>query len=793
MYNQKKGEFLLIEQNSGIFNLSTQSTTYLFGVNKSGHLEHLYYGEHLCSTSISLDALSPILTNPLGIGIAYSETDPSMLEIVKQEISTPGKGDYRESAIELSYNDGMDTLDFIYSSHQILKGKSSIFTGLPQSYGDNTICDTLRITLKEKELKLRLILTYTTFNDCDVITRKATLYNDSPAEITIQNLASLQLDLDDSDWDLTTFDGAWARERHINRRPLTTGILINDSKSGVSSADHNPCIFLSRKDCNELHGECLATNLIYSGNHREAVEVSPYGQTRVLTGINSAGFRWKLAQDESFTTPEAILTYSNAGFSDLSKNLHYFANNHIVRGYWKNKQRPILINNWEATYFNFTESKLITLAKRAKEVGIELFVLDDGWFGDRQDDTSSLGDWSVNTKKLTSGMGAFAQKLHEMNLLFGLWVEPEMISRNSNLFDKHPDWAVIIPGRAPSVGRNQFILDLTKEEVREYLYTALSQIFTLGKVDYIKWDMNRTFSDIYSNNKAIRNMGEFNHRYILGLYALLNRLIKTFPKILFESCASGGNRFDLGMLSFMPQNWVSDDTDAYERLAIQEGTACGYPLSAMGCHVSAIPNHQTLRKSDLETRFNVAAFGNLGYELDMTKLSDFERDIIKDQIAFYKMYRNIFQYGTFVKLPSESNTTRWAVMDPQKANILILDYKRRLKPNPGLEILKVPITNISYTYEVYPRQQKLSIKDFGSLAENFIASSTGIENKKLEKVMKKMLHINTETVHYEVTGEYLAKCGIHLPQTFGGTGYDPHLTRVMPDGGSRIYLITRKK
>jgi alpha-galactosidase len=291
----------------------------------------------------------------------------------------------------------------------------------------------------------------------------------------------------------------------------------------------------------------------------------------------------------------------------------------------------------------------------------------------------------------------------------------------------------MIPGRDPSVGRNQFILDLTKEEVREYLYTALSQVFTLGKVDYIKWDMNRTFSDIYSNNKAIRNMGEFNHRYILGLYALLNRLIKTFPKILFESCASGGNRFDLGMLCFMPQNWVSDDTDAYERIAIQEGTACGYPLSAMGCHVSATPNHQTLRKSDIETRFNVAAFGNLGYELDMTKLNDFERAIIKDQIAFYKLHRNIFQYGTYVRLPSDKNTTRWAVMDPQKANILILDYKHRLIPNSGLEVFKVPIAHSSYTYEVYPRQQRFSIKDFGSLAENFIADSTGIENKKLKK------------------------------------------------------------
>ncbi|MCH3916923.1 MAG: alpha-galactosidase [Spirochaetia bacterium] len=776
----------MIELKDGIFNLSTTGSTYLFCINSSRHLEHLYYGQHLDRDSISSDALFPILTNPIGTGVAYTEEDPTMLEITKQEISTPGKGDFRESCIRLTYDNGMDTLDFLYQNHQLFHGKPRTFTGLPESYGAREECDSLQVTLAEKKLPLRLILTYTVYTNCDVITRKAYICNDATASVMVKNLSSLQLDLDDSNWDLITFNGAWARERHIDRSPLSPGIRINDSKTGVSGAEHNPCIFLARKDCDELHGECLATNLVYSGNHRESIEVSPYGQTRILTGINSYSFNWELAPGEHFATPEAIMTYSGAGLDTASRNLHYFINNHIVRGYWQNRQRPVVVNNWEATYFNFNEDKLLSLAKTAKKVGAELFVLDDGWFGARDDDTSSLGDWVVNTSKLSSGLGAFSFKIHQLGLMFGLWVEPEMVSRNSNLFDTHPDWAIMIPGRAPSVGRHQFILDLTREDVRDYLLEALTKIFALGQVDYVKWDMNRVFSDIASRNNDIRDMGEFNHRYVLGLYDLLDKLTRRFPKILFESCASGGNRFDLGMLCFMPQTWTSDDTDALERIYIQEGTSYGYPLSAMCCHVSSVPNHQTLRKSNIETRFNIAAFGNLGYELDLTELSASELEIIAEQIAFYKAHRNLFQYGTFIRLLHDTNTVRWAVMNPDKTEMLLLDFRLFNKPNPGLDVLKFPVAAPKTRYEVYPRPQRIPMEVFGKLADCLIDD---ISYGKIKR--KETAYIDSETVHYSVTGEFLAKAGIHLTQTFGGTGYDGHLTRVLDDQSSRLYVFIR--
>jgi len=778
----------MISKKEQLFNLSTANTTYLFAITETGHLEHLYYGKALSEGSVSHAALAEKRSLGIGTGTAYNSGNPTLfLGNLRMEYSTMGKGDCRESFINVEYGRGMQTLDFVVKSFRIIPGKPRTFSGLPESYGDRSTCSTLELTLKETSLPIRLVLTYTIFEDSDVITRRATVYNDSDRIITIRNLASLQLDLDQDDWNLVTFDGAWARERYMHERPLHSGIIINDSKTGVSSAEHNPCIFLTKAD-----GECIATNLIYSGNHREVVETSPYGKIRILTGINPSQFSWELSAQDRFQSPEAILTYSPKGMNGASQNFHHFINHHIIRGEWKFRERPVLVNNWEATYFNFTEDKLVDLARQASSLGAELFVLDDGWFGIRNDDTTSLGDWTVNPKKLPSGLGGLSLEIHRMGMMFGLWVEPEMINIESQLYKKHPDWMVAIPGRDPSVGRNQYLLDLTRLEVRNYLFTILSETWHLADVNYIKWDMNRTFSDLYSANSEIRNHGEFLHRYVLGLYELLTRLTTAFPHVLFESCASGGNRFDLGMLCFMPQTWTSDNTDVLSRLYIQEGTSCGYPLSTMGSHVSASPNHQTLRKTDLESRFNIAAFGVLGYELDLTKLNHQQKDAIKTQISFYKGHRSLLQYGTFTRVKmanSSSNQVIWSVASKDRSELLVLFAQKLNQSNPGSDKLKIEAVDLKATYEIFPRQQKIDIRTFGDLI-NRISPVAITDGGIAQNTLSKALSLDSEIEHYRVSGELLAHAGIMLNQQFGGTGYDGE-TRVLGDFGSRIYICKK--
>jgi alpha-galactosidase len=777
----------MITKTDRLFNLSTKRTTYLFAVTETGHLEHLYYGRKLDNPYISIDAFAEKRSQPIGCSVAYDSDHPTLfLTNLCAEYSTAGKGEMRECSLEVEYGRGMQTLDFIYQSARILAGKPRMFGGLPQAYGDKGQCTTVEVMLRDKVLPLRLGLTYTTFEESDVITRRVTLYNDSTQTVRINNIASLQLDLT-GEWELTTFDGAWARERYMHTRPLYPGIVVNDSKSGVSSADHNPCIFLSNE-----REECIGVNLIYSSSHRQVVEVSPYAKTRVLTGINPATFSWQLSPQDRFQSPEAVLTYSPAGMNGASANFHHFINNHIVRGAWKFRERPVLVNNWEATYFKFTEEKLLSLARESAELGVELFVLDDGWFGYRDDDNSSLGDWSVNTKKLPSGLAGLSREIHRLGMMFGLWVEPEMVSIESQLYKNHPDWMIAIPNRQPSVGRNQYILDLSRQDVRTYLFEALSQAFHLGDVNYVKWDMNRTFSDLYSANPEVQHHGEFLHRYILGLYDLLEKLTQAFPTVLFESCASGGNRFDLGMLCFMSQTWTSDNTDALSRLYIQEGTSCGYPLSTMGAHVSASPNHQTLRRSDLESRFNVAAFGVLGYELDITRLNRQQKEAIRGQISFYKAHRSLLQYGHFTRVKlanSTANHVVWAVSNRDKSELLVLFAQKLAQANPGGDILRIEAVDTQAIYEIFPRQQKLDIKMFGDLV-NRISPIPITEGGITQETISKAIALDSEVEHYRASGEQIAWGGIKLNQQFGGTGYDS-MTRVLGDFGSRIYLFKR--
>ena len=496
---------------------------------------------------------------------------------------------------------------------------------------------------------LLLELRYYVYEDCDVIARSARLVNESGEEVQIKRLMSMQLDFDTSDYVFSTFNGAWAREMRRFDHRIGAGRHVNSSRTGTSSNRANPFVMLAGCGATEDAGECYGFNLIYSGNHYEAAEAGSYGKLRLVAGINPEFFSWQLAPGESFEAPEAVMAFSHEGYNGMSQCMHRFVREHIVRGEWKHKERPVLLNSWEAAYFDINEKKLLSLAKAGKEAGIELFVMDDGWFGERNDDSHSLGDWEVNPKKLPGGLAGLADKIKAMGLDFGIWVEPEMVNVSSRLYAEHPGWTVEIPGKKHSEGRNQRILDLTRREVQDFVIEKMSEVFSSADISYVKWDMNRTFSDYFSGNLTPGRQGETAHRYMLGLYRCMDALVKRFPKILFEGCSAGGNRFDLGILCYFPQIWASDDTDALCRAEIQNGYSYGYPMSVISAHVSACPNHQTLRITPLETRFHVAAFGVCGYECNFCDMGKEERDAVKEQIALYKKWRRALQWGAFYR------------------------------------------------------------------------------------------------------------------------------------------------
>jgi len=509
-----------------------------------------------------------------------------------------------------------------------------------------------------------------------------------------------------------------------------------------------------------------------------------------MTGINPYQFAWTLEKNEAFYTPEAVISYSADGQNGLSYNMHQFIQNHIVSLFWAYKERPILINNWEATYFDFNESKILNIAKQAKKLGIEMVVLDDGWFGKRADDTSSLGDWTANEKKLGGSLKKLAEKMNQLDLKFGLWFEPEMISENSKLYEKHPDWAVKLPNREHFLGRNQLVLDLTRQEVRDYIVNAVKETLANAPIEYVKWDMNRHLSEAYSASLGQRQ-GEFYHRYIKGLYEVMRRVTSEFPKILFESCSAGGNRFDLGMLYYMPQIWTSDNTDANERTHIQQGTSFGYPLSTMAAHISAVPNHQTLRTISIETRFNIACFGVLGYEIDITKLTKAEKKAITEQIKFYKEYRMLFLTGTFSRIESNDNHVSWQVVSQDKKEAIVLVYQRLAMPNPSGDILIAKGLLEDELYEISARKQYISIKQFGNLV-NQVSPVPITNDGLLQTVVNKVYMLESENEQYQVYGDLLMNAGIKLTQQFSGTGYNDQ-TRVMGDYASRLYVLKSQK
>ncbi|MGL5351176.1 MAG: alpha-galactosidase [Cetobacterium sp.] len=667
---------IYINKENREFHLQGLNVSYIFNVMKNEQLGNLYFGKKIRHR----DNFKHFFYQPeIGIGIiAHHEDDPGFsLEYYKQEYPSYGTTDFRKPAFELESEDGSRVSDFVYKGYRVYKGKEKL-AGLPSTYVESEDeATTLEIELKDEVLNCKLYLTYTVYENRDVITRNARFVNHGIEKIDINRAMSFALDLPDYNYEMIHLSGAWARERFIKTRKLEVGSQYIDSTRGASSAHQNPFVILKRPNTNEDAGECIGFSLVYSGNFLAHVEVDHFDATRVTMGINPFDFKWELKPGESFITPEGIIVYSESGMNDMSKTFHKLFRERIARGEWRDKERPILVNNWEATYFDFDEDKIVSMASKAKDLGFELFVLDDGWFGKRNDDKTSLGDWFPNLDKLPNGIKGLGERVVNEGIRFGLWFEPEMISKNSKLYEEHPDWILGVKDRRLSMGRNQYILDLSKPKVRKYIVDILSERFSEAPISYVKWDMNRNMTEV--------TYRDLPHKYILGLYEILETLTKNFPHILFESCASGGGRFDAGMLHYMPQVWTSDDTDAIVRLNIQHGTSLAYPLISMGAHVSDIPNHQTARKTSLETRNNVAAFGNFGYELDLLKFDEETGANVSKYLDFYKNNRKLIQFGDFYRLesPFEGNTASWMVVDKEKAEALVGHFTILASPNPG--------------------------------------------------------------------------------------------------------------
>ena len=671
------------------FHLYNSEISYIFKVLENNHLGQLYYGKAI-KDSGGFDHLLEMKPRAMAV-CTYEGNSEFSLEHIKQEYPVYGTGDMRNPAIDIKQENGSRILNFEFSDYTIVKGKPAI-KNLPSTYVESEEeASTLIISLLDKHINTKLVLSYTIYENLPVITRNAYIKNLGSKNIILDTAMSMSLDLPDKNYEMIELTGAWSRERAVKDRKLEHGIQSIQSLRGISSANFNPFIALKRENCNEYQGEILGFSLVYSGNFLAQVEVDTYDVSRVMMGINPRDFNWELKKGDSFQTPEVVMVYSDKGINGMSQIYHKLYRHRLARGPYRDKTRPILVNNWEGTYFDFDEDKILKMAKESKELGIELFVLDDGWFGVRNSDTTGLGDWYPNLDKLPSGIDGLSQKITDMGIDFGLWIEPEMVNKESNLYRKHPEWVLKTPNRNASHGRNQYVLDYSNPEVVDYIYDMLDKVISSSKISYIKWDMNRSLSEVYSSYHKASEQGKIMHKYVLGVYKLYEKLIKKHPNILFESCASGGSRFDPGMLYYAPQAWTSDDTDAIERLQIQYGTSIVYPISSMGSHVSDIPNNQVFRNTPIETRANVAYFGTFGYELDVTKLTKIEKELIQNQIKFMKENRELIQYGSFYRLlsPFEGNETAWMVVSEDKNKAIVAYYRTLQKVNQPYKRVKL--------------------------------------------------------------------------------------------------------
>jgi alpha-galactosidase len=720
------------------FHLQGKNMSYLFSVLKNGQLGQLYYGKKVRHRD-DFSHLIQLPAEPLGNASFPYEGDPFFsLEFLKQEYPSFGTSDYREPAFVLKHESGSRTSHFTYKGFRLEKGKPAL-DGLPTTYvEDEGEAETLTVTLEDSAAMLEMDILYTVYHERDAIVRSVQLRNLGSEPVVIERLLSAAVDLPHSDFEFLHLHGAWIRERHLACQPLRKGLQSIDSKKGVSSSNHNPFFALKSLDASESQGEVYGFSLVYSGNFFGGVEVDAYDTSRALLGINPFGFDWTVEGGSSFQTPEAVMVYSDSGLNGMSQTFHGLFRSRLARGEWRDKERPVLINNWEATYFDFNEEKILDICEAASKLGIELFALDDGWFGKRNDDTTSLGDWTPDKSKLPNGIKGLSEAIvKKKGMQFGLWVEPEMVSKESDLYLKHPDWVLGVTDRTISHGRNQFILDLANEQVVDHLYVTLEQLFSSASISYVKWDMNRNMTEIGSATVPARRQGEVAHRYVLGLYKLLDKLTNRFPHILFESCASGGNRFDPGMIHYMPQTWTSDNTDAVERLKIQWGTSLVYPISSMGAHVSSGLNHQTGRVTLLDTRFNAAMFGAFGYELDATGFTEEEKESVKKQVGFIKANRRLLQFGTFYRLlsPFSGNDTSWMVVDEESEEAIVAFYRTLAQPNPGLVRIRLQGLDPDALYEINHTEERLygdELMNIGLLLPPFFNGTVTTEQTRLK-------------------------------------------------------------
>ena len=771
-----------------VFVLDTDNTTYLFAVTPSRHLEHLYYGGKIrIDKAEDCAHIRERHEFELGNCISYDKKFPQvMLEDMCLEMSGAGHGDIREPFVSLVYPDGSRSVDFLYEKSTLSNQKEPLQT-LPCAYTENGKTEHLIVELRDGALVMELH--YTVYPACDVITRSAVLLNEGDT-VQVERLMSMQLDMPFGGAAVTSFHGAWGREMNRHTAALPVGKLVLESRTGCSSNRVNPFFMVHSPDANEASGSVYGFNLIYSGSHYAAAEVNAYGKTRIVSGIQPEGFRWLLEKDGRFETPEAVMTYSENGFTGQSQNMHRFVRSHIVRGVWRDRPRPVLLNSWEACYFNISEKSLVSMARSAKDLGVELLVMDDGWFGERDNDRCSLGDWTPSAKKLPGGLRSLAEKVIAEGLQFGIWVEPEMVNTDSRLYRKHPDWAMAIPGKRHSEGRTQRVLDLANPEVQDFLIQKMSEVFSSAPVSYVKWDMNRIFSDVYSPYLPAERQGETAHRYIMGLHRVADTLAKSFPDILFEGCASGGNRFDLGMLCWFPQIWGSDNTDAICRAHIQEGYSYGYPQSCVGAHVSASPNHQTLRRTPLATRFAVAAFGALGYECDVRDLPSPEKQAIREQIALYKKWREVLQFGDFYRI-TEGNLHRWTCVSPDKSRAVVLLLQELTEANVQAHRLQLRGLDPDKTYRLYNIPGRVDVKVFGSLI-NTVTPVHVRQDSVLHNVIAKQVKMNGETENVTATGSVLMHTGVMLSPAFSGSGFNEKV-RIFPDFAARLYFLEAEK
>lgn len=686
------------------FTLSNGRIQYVMKLFHDGYLGHMYFGKALKHFNIErafYQTEREGAPNPEALADARTFS----LDVLPQEYGLYGSGDYRIPALTAVLSNGTSTLDLRYQSHEIFKGKKGI-AGLPAAFvNKEDEADTLEITLKEVGGELEVVLSYTIFNDVDVIVRSSRIKNVGTGTVYLTKAASVCLDLPTAELDRVQLWGKHAFERQIDRTPLHPGIEIAASSRGATSHQHQNFLALCAHNADEFQGEVYACGLVWSGNFEAATEVDSFGNTRMVMGINDFDFKWELKAGDSFNTPEAVLVYTADGFNAMSQQFHAFVQNHLVRSKFRNELRPVLVNSWEAAYLDFTEDSIVDFAKDAVKLGAELIVLDDGWFGVRDKDNCSLGDWTIiNKKKLPNDIKGLADRIHGLGCKFGLWVEPEMVSPDSELFRAHPDWALGVPNHTRYQQRNQYVLDLSRQDVRDYVVDSICKVLGSADIDYVKWDMNRNLTDIGSAAFPASQQQEIATRFVFGVYDIMERITQAFPNILFESCAGGGRRFDLGLIYYMPQVWTSDDTDEVMRQRIQYGTSLVFPPITMGCHVSACPNHQVGRSTPMLSRFVCAMSGNFGYEMSLGKLSPEEQEEVKGHIALYKELRSTIQLGKFYRLMSPfegtQNETAWQFVSQDGSEVIFMYFKNLCLPQGNIR--KVCLTGLDpdATYKV---------------------------------------------------------------------------------------------